>query len=112
MIWAYPDHSITIRQHHRSTRNLKKSLWLSQVSLNLGPTRQITDLLMTELTSRLSSNRLRLNFERHAGSLVAFVFLDQVDAGFLSQLRMAMRVNPQSSSMRSISLCSGGAQPK
>ena len=34
-------------------------------------------------------------------SLVAFVFLDQVGGGLLSQLRMAMRVNPQSSSVSS-----------
>jgi len=45
-------------------------------------------------------------------SIVAVVFLDYGGGGFLSQLRMAMRVNPQSSSMRSFSFCSGGAQPK
>jgi hypothetical protein len=32
--------------------------------------------------------------------------------GFLRQLRMAMRVSPQSSRRSSSSLCSGGAQPK
>ena len=45
-------------------------------------------------------------------SFVASVFLDQVGGGFLSQLRVAIRVNPQSSSMSSFSFCSGGAQPK
>ena len=43
---------------------------------------------------------------------IMFAFLDQVGGGFFSQLRTAIRVNPQSSFISFRSFLSGGAQPK
>ena len=58
------------------------------------------------------NDEIRPHHRRPNNDLLDFVILDQIGGGFLSQLRMAMRVNPQSSSMRSLSFCSGGDQPK
>ena len=66
----------------------------------------------SEMPARLTASIRSASSIAPDTSFVAFALLDQVDGRLLSQLRMAIRVNPQGASMRFSSFLSGGAQPK